>query len=89
MQQILHGVYPLLAAGRPVTFVATKVTKKAFSREASLPHKAFALQSSQNHGLQKVALLRSLIPHASANICYALPNTQAIMFCLLHPKLIC
>jgi len=24
-----HGVYPLLAAGWPVTFVATKVTKKA------------------------------------------------------------
>ncbi|MDN3547159.1 hypothetical protein [Mucilaginibacter aquaedulcis] len=35
----------------PVTFVATKVTKKAFSRKASLPHKAFTPQSSQNHGL--------------------------------------
>jgi len=50
-----------LAAGGPVTFVATKVTKKAFSRKASLPHKTFTLQSSQNGWLQKVALLRSLI----------------------------
>jgi hypothetical protein len=40
-----------LAAGGPVTFVATKVTKKAVSREASLPHMAFALQTRQNHGL--------------------------------------
>ena len=30
-----HVAYPLLAAGGPVTFVATKVTKKAFSRNAS------------------------------------------------------
>jgi len=41
-----------LAAGGPVTFVATKVTQKAVSREASLPHEAFALQIKQNHGLQ-------------------------------------
>jgi hypothetical protein len=52
VQGRLSGVYPLLAAGGPDTFVATKVSKKAFSRNASLPHKAFALQSRQNHGLQ-------------------------------------
>jgi len=41
-----------LAAGGPVTFVATKVTKKAVSREASLPHMAFTPQIRQNHALQ-------------------------------------
>jgi ribosomal protein L20 len=40
-----------MAAGGLVTFVATKVTKKAFSRKASLPHLAFALQIRQNHRL--------------------------------------
>jgi hypothetical protein len=45
--EILHRS---IAAGA-VTFVATKVTKKAFSKNASLPHVAFALQIRQNHGL--------------------------------------
>ncbi|MDR6944518.1 hypothetical protein [Mucilaginibacter pocheonensis] len=42
-------------AAKAVTFVATKVTKKAFSRNASLPHIAFALQTWQNHGLLNFA----------------------------------
>jgi hypothetical protein len=42
---------PAHSRGGLVTFVATKVTKKAFSRKASLPHMAFALQIRQNHGL--------------------------------------
>jgi len=37
-------IRPAHSRGSLVTFVATKVTKKAFSRKASLPHMAFALQ---------------------------------------------
>jgi hypothetical protein len=74
-----------LAAGGPVTFVATKVTKKA-SAERLLAHTAFALQSRQNHRLQKVAPLCSLQALASANICYAPAATQATKFCLLSSE---
>jgi hypothetical protein len=56
-----YDVYPLLAAGGPVTFVATKVTKKAVTRNASLPHIAFALQTRQNQGCNYFAPLRSHI----------------------------
>jgi len=41
-----HLVVECSIAAKAVTFVATKVTKKAVSRNASLPHKAFTLQSS-------------------------------------------
>jgi len=51
-----------------------------------LPHRAFALQTSQNHGLQKVAPLRSLITYASANICYAPAAAHPTMFCPLSPE---
>jgi hypothetical protein len=70
------GVYPLLAAGGPVTFfvvvcffkvlkmaspfVATKVTKKA-SAEMLLCPQTFAQQTRQNQGCNYFALLRSLI----------------------------
>ena len=47
---VLHGVYPLLAAGGPVTFVATKVTKKAVSRNASLPHEPLPCKSARTTG---------------------------------------
>ncbi|MGN8071200.1 hypothetical protein [Mucilaginibacter sp. 22184] len=56
-----YGADPLLAAGGPVTFVATKVTKKAVTRNASLPHRAFTLQTGQNQGCNYFAPLRSLI----------------------------
>jgi hypothetical protein len=65
-----------LAAGGPITFVATKVTKMLFSFKASLPHKASAPQIRHNHGLQTVAPLRSLKAAASANICYAPATAQ-------------
>jgi len=67
-----------LAAGGPVTFVATKVTKKAVSREASLPHIAFALQIRQNHGLLNLTstYVRTLSP-ASGKVRYALTTAQA------------
>jgi hypothetical protein len=77
--RVLYGVYPLLAAGGPVTFVATKVTKKAFSRNASLPHKAFAPQSGQNQGLQLFAQLRSLKPPTSAKLAMPLQPHKAII----------
>jgi len=47
---------------------------------------AFTLQIRQNHVLQTIALLRSLMAYASANICYALTAAQSIKFCLIHPK---
>jgi hypothetical protein len=43
------------------------------SREASLPHLAFALQIRQNRGLQNVAPLRSLQAFASATIAMPFP----------------
>ncbi|HWZ16944.1 MAG TPA: hypothetical protein VNW95_17030 [Mucilaginibacter sp.] len=49
----MYGSHNVLAAhgrGGLVTFVAPKVTKSAFSRNASLPHWAFALQIRQNLG---------------------------------------
>jgi hypothetical protein len=58
-------------------FVATKVTKKAVSRKASLPHRAFALQISQNHGLQNVAPLRSRQADASTTIAMPFPAHKA------------
>jgi hypothetical protein len=62
------NVRPAHSRGGLVTFVATKVTKKAVSRKASLPHMAFALQINQNLGLQNVAPLRSRPANASATI---------------------
>ena len=62
---------PLLAAGGPVTFVATKVTKKAFSRNASLRSWALPCKTSRTWAANScpAALAHS---YASANICYAL-----------------
>jgi len=62
-------------------YVATKVTKKAVSRNASLPHMAFALQTGQNHPDsyrdQTLPLLRSLIAPASGKVRNALTTAQA------------
>jgi hypothetical protein len=41
-----------------VSFEAPKVTKSAFQQQGFFSHVAFALQISQNPGLQNVALLR-------------------------------
>jgi hypothetical protein len=68
-----ESLVPLNCRGRAVTFVATKVTKKAFSKKASLPHMAFALQISQNHGLQNVA------PSASQRIAQSYPSATIAM----------
>ena len=53
-------ILPAYGRGGLVTFVATKVTKSACQQKGFFPHLAFALQISQNHGLQNVAPLRSL-----------------------------
>ncbi|WP_419699830.1 hypothetical protein [Mucilaginibacter sp. NFX135] len=75
-----------MAAGGPITFVATKVTKKAVSREASLPHVAFALQTGQNHGLQLFALLRTAQFPASAKLAMPLQPHKPPLFCPLSPE---
>lgn len=41
---------PAHSRGSLVTFVATKVTKKAVSRNASLPHKALPCKSTKTTG---------------------------------------
>jgi hypothetical protein len=48
-----------------------------------------ALQIRQNHGLQTIALLRTLEARASANICYASPYIQATEFCLISSEASC
>ncbi|MGZ3814355.1 MAG: hypothetical protein ACXVB0_06785 [Mucilaginibacter sp.] len=50
-----------------------KVTKTQVSRNASLPHWAFSLQISQNHGLENSAPLSLARGCASAEFCNALP----------------
>jgi hypothetical protein len=51
-----------------------------------LPHKAFALQISQNHGLQNVAPLRSRVANASATIAMPFQRTMPLSFCLISPE---
>ncbi|WP_439699119.1 hypothetical protein ACFGVS_14360 [Mucilaginibacter sp. AW1-7] len=46
---VTDNIGPLNCRGRAVTFVATKVTKKAVSRKA-FAARAFALQNGQNLG---------------------------------------
>ncbi|WP_256540455.1 hypothetical protein [Mucilaginibacter aquariorum] len=48
-----------------------KVTKNQVGKKASLPHKAFALQIGQNHGLESFSPLRSLIGPRFSKISYA------------------
>jgi len=77
-----------MAAGGPSSFVATKVTKKAFSRKASLPHGAFALQIRQNHGLQTIAP-KPHIPYAAAKFAMPFRPTGHHCFACFRPKLFC
>jgi hypothetical protein len=65
----------------------TKETKNQDSRNASLPHKAFTLQISQNLGCNLLPLASPLLTHASVKICYALPlRTGPPSFCLISPE---
>jgi hypothetical protein len=53
-------VFSPLAGDALFFLLDQKEPKNQVSREASLPHMAFALQIRQNLGLQTIALLRSL-----------------------------
>jgi len=59
------------------------------SKKASLPHRAFALQIGQNHGLESFAPLRSLLHHASAKVPMPLPRTGHHSSARFRPKLFC
>ncbi|WP_426670566.1 hypothetical protein ACPPVU_04815 [Mucilaginibacter sp. McL0603] len=74
---------PAHGRGGLVTFVATKVTKKAVSRNASLPHRPFPCKSAKTTGCK-------MLPHCAClpvgrfapgqcfdNYCYALPALRA------------
>jgi len=64
----------------------TKEPKNQASRNASLPHVAFALQIRQNLGCIYFALLSLALPPASAKTCYALQPHRPPLFCLLSPE---
>jgi hypothetical protein len=53
-----------------------KVTKNQVSKNASMPHRAFAPQTGQNQGLESFARLRSLMP-SFYKISYALATLKA------------
>ena len=80
------GVYPLLAAGGPVTFVATKVTKKVVTRNASLPHMAFVRQTGQNQGCNYFAPLRSHNPALQQKLAMPLQPHRPPLFCPFSPE---
>jgi hypothetical protein len=63
-------------------YVATKVTKKAVTRNTSMPLMAFALQISQNHGLQLFCPTLFALSYASAKTCYV-PATAR--YCIVLP----
>jgi hypothetical protein len=54
-----------------------KVTKNQVSKKASLPHKAFALQTRQNHGLESFALLTFAPTPRFSKISYAPATLKA------------
>ena len=67
-----------------------KEAKDQVGKKASLPHKAFALQTRQNHGLESFAPLRSLIGPRFCKISYALAVTQGHhRSARFRPKLFC
>jgi hypothetical protein len=63
-----------------------KVTKTQVSRKASLSHRAFSLQISQNHELQNVALLRSRRANASTTITMLFLRSRLPLFWLISPE---
>ncbi|WP_172336661.1 hypothetical protein [Mucilaginibacter sp. SG564] len=71
--------------------MSPQVTKKAVSRNASLPHMALALQTGQNHGLLNLTSTSfAHITQASGKVRYALATAPghhcSVRF---RPKLIC
>jgi len=86
----MYVVYPLLAAGGPVTFVATKVTKKAVTRNASLRSWPLLCKAARTTGCNYFAPLRSLISlRFSKNLLCPCNRTAHHRSARFHPKLIC
>ena len=81
-----------MAAEGLVTFAwPTKVTKRAVSRNASLPHEAFALQIRQNQGLQSFCRYTQSFADPLCKK-FAMPLPPALAhhcFSRFRPKLIC
>ncbi|MCQ6957449.1 hypothetical protein [Mucilaginibacter aquariorum] len=71
---------------RLLLFLDRKEAKDQVGKKASLPHKAFALQTRQNHGLESFALLRSLIAPPFSKISYAPATHRPPSFCPLSPE---
>jgi hypothetical protein len=84
--KFLRAKIPLIAAEATTFVLIQKVAKNQVSRNASLPHWAFALQIRQNLGCNLFTLASPLIAHASVKICYALPHTRPPSFCLISPE---
>jgi len=66
-----------LAAGGPVTFVATKVTKKASAERLLCRTGPLLCKSDRTTDCNYFALLRSLVSRASAKTCYVPTAAQA------------
>jgi len=56
-----------------------KEAKDQVGKNASLPHKAFALQTGQNHGLESFAPLAFALPLRFSKISYAPATHKAII----------
>jgi hypothetical protein len=70
-------------------FLDEKEAKNQVGKKASSPHQAFTPQTGQNHGLESFALLRSLLPLASAKFPMPLPHTSHHRSSRFRPKLFC
>ena len=75
----LHGAYPLLAAGGPVTFIATKVTKRSSQQKCFFAAPGLARKSVRTTGCNYFAQLRTHNSTSSAKTCYAPSTAQAII----------
>jgi hypothetical protein len=63
-----------------------KEAKNQVGKKASLPHKAFSLQTGQNHGLESFALLSFAHCPRFSKISYALATHNPPSFCPLSPE---
>jgi len=85
----LQGVYPLLAAGGPVTFVATKVTKKASAERLLCAHSLYPANRAEPRAaiICPTSFTQSL---CFCKTCYALAAAPGHhCSARFHPKLIC
>ena len=80
---------PLNCRGRAVTFVATKVTKKAFSRKASLPHKPHAANQVKPRAAKCCPTIRLLRPTLLQLLLCPSDAQGHHCFTWFRPKLFC